>query len=370
MRLRLKFQNVDSVAKVKQRAEQAPGPQSPSGGQTRAVSAKVKVLPSGSEFFVGPHETLLEAGLRAGLNLSYDCANGSCGGCKGRVLAGELGTVDFHDYPIPESEKAQGYFLLCRARAGSDLIIEAPEAAGVADVPLQEVTAKVVKLERLMDDLMVVHLRTPRSKTLRFLAGQYVTLEIDGLPPRDKSIASCPCSGRLLQVHFRRRKGDPFPKYVFSRLHTSKKVLLTGPFGEFTLDEASRRPIILLAYETGFASVKSLIEHAIALEMEQPLHLYWVVEKAGGHYMENYCRSWVDSLDSFRYTPLHLDDGKGSLGKRTARAVKPLWTDYEDLSGVDLYMSIPVGAEHPLHERLLDHGLPEDRLRMELLEKY
>jgi hypothetical protein len=37
---------------------------------------------------------------------------------------------------------------------------------------------------------------------------------------------------------------------------------------------------------------------------------------------------------------------------------------------MDLYMSIPVGAEHPLHEELLRHGLPERRLRMELLEKY
>ncbi len=358
------------MAKVKQQAEKPSGQHSPSADRAQPMSAKVKVIPSGSEFFVGPHETLLEAGLRAGLHLTYHCANGTCGGCKARVVAGELGDVGFHDYRIPASEKAQGYTLMCRARAATDLVIEAAEASGVADVPLQELTAKVVKLERLMDDLMVVHLRTPRSKTLRFLAGQYVTLEIDGLPPRDKSIASCPCSGRLLQVHFRRRKGDPFPKYVFSRLRTSKKVLVTGPFGEFTLDEASKRPMVLLAYETGFASVKSLIEHAIALELEQPLHLYWVVEKPGGHYMENYCRAWVDGLDSFHYTPLHLRDGKGSLGKRTAKALRPLWTDHPDLSGVDLYMSIPVGAEHPLHEELLRHGLPEGRLRMELLEKY
>ena len=334
------------------------------------MSARVKVMPSGREFFVGPHETLLEAGLRAGLNLTYHCANGTCGGCKARVLSGELGEIGFHDFPISVSERAQGDILMCCTKVAGDLVIETAEATGVADVPLQELTAKVVKLERLADDLMVVHLRTPRSKTLRFLAGQYVTLEIDGLPPRDKSIASCPCSGRLLQVHFRRRKGDPFPKYVFNRLRTSKKVLVTGPFGEFTLDETSRRPIIFLAYETGFASIKSLIEHVIALELEQPLHLYWVVEKAGGHYMENYCRAWVDGLDSFRYTPLQLRDAKGSLGKRTARAFKPLLRDYPDLSGVDLYMSIPVDAEHPLHERLLRHGLPQQRLRMELLEQY
>ncbi|MCP4042957.1 MAG: hypothetical protein GY731_13530 [Gammaproteobacteria bacterium] len=68
------------------------------------------------------------------------------------------------------------------------------------------------------------------------------------------------------------------------------KVLVTGTFGEFTLDETSVRPLIFLAYETGFASIKSLIEHVIALELEQPLHLYWIAGKPGGHYMGNYCK--------------------------------------------------------------------------------
>ncbi len=148
------------------------------------------------------------------------------------------------------------------------------------------------------------------------------------------------------------------------------RVLVTGPFGEFTLDEFSVRPIIFLAYETGFASVKSLIEHVIALELEQPLHLYWIVEKPGGHYMENYCKYWANSLDNFRYTPLHVLDNFGSLGKRTAAAVQPLWDDYPDLTGLDLYMSIPVGGESPLRDLLLRRGIPEERLRMELLEKY
>ncbi len=174
---------------------------------------------------------------------------------------------------------------MCLAKAVTDLVLEANEATDATDIPLQEFTAKVFKLERLLDDLLVVHLRTPRKKTLRFLAGQYVTLEIDGLPPRDKSIASCPCAGRLLQVHFRRRTRDPFPEHVFSRLQPMNKVLVTGPFGEFTLDETSVRPIIFLAYETGFASIKSLIEHVIALELEQPLHLYWIAGKPGGHYI-------------------------------------------------------------------------------------
>ncbi len=334
------------------------------------MSAKVRVLPSGHEFFAGPHETLLEAGLRAGLALDYHCTNGSCGECKARIVSGELGDVAFHDYRFSEAEKRQGYTLMCRATAASDLVIEAGEAKSATDIPLQELTAKVSKLERVADDLLIVHLRTPRSKTLRFLAGQYVTLEIEGLPPRDKSIASCPCNGMLLQVHSRKRNGDPFPEYIFSQLKSSERVTVTGPFGEFTLDERSPRPALFLAYETGFASIKSLIEHAIALDLEQPLHLFWTVEKPGGHYMQNYCRSWADGLDNFRYTPLHLAIDQGPLGARIAAAIQPLLDEYPDLSGYDLYMSVPVDAGSLVESLLLAHGLPRPQLHMELLELY
>lgn len=126
-------------------------------------------------------------------------------------------------------------------------------------------------MERVQDDTLILHLRTPRAQTLRFLAGQHLSLAIAGLPPRSKSIASCPCNAMHLQFHIRRVPGDPFSEYVFTQLKISQTVTVEGPWGNFSLDESSKRPIIFVAYETGFASIKSIIEHAIALELEQPL---------------------------------------------------------------------------------------------------
>ncbi|NKB16256.1 MAG: 2Fe-2S iron-sulfur cluster binding domain-containing protein [Sphingomonadales bacterium] len=52
------------------------------------MSAQVTVLPTGQTFEVMGDETLLEAGLRAGLSLPYGCSNGTCGQCKCRVTQG------------------------------------------------------------------------------------------------------------------------------------------------------------------------------------------------------------------------------------------------------------------------------------------
>ena len=144
------------------------------------MTAKVRMLPGGREFYVEKKETILHAGLRAGLNLRYNCSNGSCGECKAKVVSGTPGAVQFHDYVLTEQEKEAGITLLCCTEADHDLVVEASEARSADDIPVQEIEVKITGLDRLKDEVMAVHFRTPRSRTLRFLAGQHVTLMLHG----------------------------------------------------------------------------------------------------------------------------------------------------------------------------------------------
>ena len=74
----------------------------------------------------------------------------------------------------------------------------------------------------------------------------------------------------------RRRAGDAFAERVFSGLNDADTVRIEGPRGEFVLDEESNRPLIFLACDTGFAPIKSLLEHAMALDAAETLDLYWI----------------------------------------------------------------------------------------------
>ncbi len=331
------------------------------------MTCEVKLLPSGRTFTAESQETLLEAALRAGLAPTYSCNNGSCGQCKARLVSGTPGTVRFHDYVFTEAEKAQGYLLMCSTTAGSDLVIEAREAVGAEDIPEQHIVTRVHKLARLDEDVMGVHLRTPRSQTLRFLAGQHVRLDLPGVSPRNKSIASCPCNAMHLELHVQRVPGDPFSDHVFCSLGTMQAVPITGPFGNFTLREDTGRPVIFLAYETGFAPIKSLIEHAIALEFVQPMHLYWVVRRDGGHYLSNQCRAWADALDEFTYTPLvaHETTPERALLQAANRVV----AEHPDLGAVDVYVNGPEHAMGSTRALLAEHGLPPAQLYVDFLER-
>jgi CDP-4-dehydro-6-deoxyglucose reductase, E3 len=179
----------------------------------KVVSAQVTLRPSGHQFTVEGHETLLQGGMRAGLRLNYGCGNGSCGMCKVRVTGGQVVRTMASDYALSELERQQGYVLACvHTSASSELTIETLEAAGPDDIPQQQITTSVRAVKPLAPDTMLLHLQTPRSHRLRFLAGQRVTLGLavgEGTHA-SYAIASCPCDDRNLHFYIARDSGDPF----------------------------------------------------------------------------------------------------------------------------------------------------------------
>lgn len=332
----------------------------------RIMAAHVQVQPSGHEFFQEGHDTLLEAALRAGVAFDYGCSNGNCGRCKARVMSGLVKQVRNHDFHIPDTEKAQGYMLMCSNTAVSDVTLEAPVAGGVQDIPFQQVATKVKSVEPLGADHALLHLQTPRTNRLRFLAGQQATLHIGKSLSATLPIASCPCDERNLHFHVRRLPGNVFSDYVFGKLKHGDTVDLEGPQGEFILSEKTARPLIFVAFDDGFAPLKSLIEHAMALETGQPMHLYWIASNLENLYLPNVPRAWADALDEFRFTPLVVGMDLGNFherqDERLHHVLQGVVNDHADLLGSDIYLAGPETVATLAERYFLAQGLPKTRV--------
>jgi CDP-4-dehydro-6-deoxyglucose reductase, E3 len=321
----------------------------------RLMTAHVRLVPGQREFFVEGSDTILDAALRAGISLRYGCSNGNCGLCKARVVSGKTLPMRHSDYVFSDAEKNQGYVLLCSHTAVTDLEIEAPRIGGAKDIPAQQIATRVKKIESLGEDMALLHLQTPRTKRLQFLAGQAVTLETANGAEADYPVASCPCDDRNLQFHVRRLPGNRFADYAFKKLKNGDIVALAGPKGEFTLNEESPRSLIFLAHGTGFAPIKSLIEHAMARDVAETLHLYWA-SGDGEHYLNNLCRSWTDALDNFHYTPLVADAAE------SAPALQQIVMDHPDLGNSDIYAAGPETFLASVKKYLRDSNFPENQL--------
>ncbi|MFJ6934688.1 2Fe-2S iron-sulfur cluster-binding protein [Streptomyces sp. NPDC101132] len=85
------------------------GPEKAATGEPRAVT----VIERGTKntVTVQSAETILDAGLRAGLDLPYSCREGICGTCRARRTGGE---VRLDDCDLTDTEIAAGYVLTCR----------------------------------------------------------------------------------------------------------------------------------------------------------------------------------------------------------------------------------------------------------------
>ena len=269
------------------------------------MSFEVEIRPSGRRFVVEGHDTLLQAGLKAGINLRYGCSNGNCGKCGARLVSGRIEPVRHSDFRFSERERLEGRFLMCVHAPASDLVIETLEAAEPADIPVQEIETRVKRAELIDEQVLLLHLQTPRSQRLQFLAGQSVVLAHKGLPKAVHPIASCPCDDRNLLFHIPNIPGDAFAEHAFGKgFGRNDRITVRGPKrGDFYLarDRDVARPLLFIAWHTGFAPIQSLIENAFALEVEGAMHLYRLSPTPGRHYLAGQCRAWADAFDNFHY---------------------------------------------------------------------
>ncbi|MCK5383018.1 MAG: 2Fe-2S iron-sulfur cluster binding domain-containing protein [Gammaproteobacteria bacterium] len=326
----------------------------------RVMAAQVRILPSGHEFFIEGSDSILEAGLRGGLALGYGCSNGNCGKCKAKVVSGQVKKICPHDYVLSETEKGLGYILTCSNTAVTDVVLEAEEALGSRDIPQQEIDVRVRKIEQPDDRVIILHAKTPRTKRLRFLAGQYLSLKLEGLPAQDCSIASCPCDDMNLQFHIPVIPGNPFSEQLADVTRSNTVIRITGPGGDFTLNEDSPRSIVFIAVNAGFGPVKSLIEHAMALDIAENLYLYWITTPENNHYQGNLCRSWDDALDNFHYRPLEATDAH-SVADLLAEIIAAL----DAVQELDFYVCAPAPLPGDIEALLAEGGVNAGHLRLE-----
>lgn len=333
----------------------------------RVLAASVKVIPSGHEFFVEGTDSILAAAVRAGLTLNYGCTSGNCGSCKARVVSGQVWKLRDHDYVLSDREKRLGYMLMCSNTAVTDLVIEAAEATRASDLPVQQIRATAHRIDRLGEDLVVLHVQTPRVQTLRFMAGQRATLTVAEDVSAELPIASCPCDGRHLEFHVRRVPGDRFSEVVFESLRPSEMVTVTGPVGEFVLAEDSPKPALFIAFDEGFAPIKSLVQQAISTDTVESFHLYRFATHRDRLYLDNLCRSWRDALENFRYTPRVLGAG-AATGEVAAKALAEVVQDADNLNRYDVYVAGPARLVQAASTYLRGQGLSQTQLRTEVTD--
>lgn len=308
-------------------------PQSPA-----STGRQVRLEPSGRTFTVNPGETILEAALRQGLGLPYGCRNGACGACKGTLKSGTISYGEHEERAITEAEKAAGKALTCCTKPQSDLVLEISELAGLKDLAIRTLPARVERIEKPAEDVAILYLKLPAAERLQFLAGQYIDILMKGGVRRSYSMANAPHDDTHLQLHVRRTPGGTFSKYVFEEMKERAIIRFEGPLGSFYLREDSDKPMILVAGGTGFAPIKAVIEHAFHKGIDRQMVLYWGARSLADLYLRELPVSWQEEHDNFTYVPVLSDPRpQDHWPGRTGLVHQAVLDDFPNLAGYQVY---------------------------------
>lgn len=134
--------------------------------------------------------------------------------------------------------------------------------------------AEITRHERRRPDLAVLTIRPEAAETLRYRAGQYLSIQLPRWPRtwRRYSIANAPRPDGTLDLHVRAIRGGRVSTALVEQAQPGDSLVLGPPRGSMTLAAAARTGSILcVAGGTGLAPVKAIAEELASQAAGEPV---------------------------------------------------------------------------------------------------
>lgn len=305
---------------------------------TFAPTSTVTLQPSGRQFDAPADTTLLQAALDAGLNLPYSCRAGHCGTCRGHIVEGDV-LADAFMPGLTARQREAGHVLLCKTRAASLAVVIEIRESEIVLTPPKIIPCRVKSVEHRSDTVAVVKLRLPMTENVVFLPGQFIDVLFDDGQTRSYSIANPPKKRGIVEceLHIRHRPGGRFTDPLFRAEMNGKMLRIRAPLGSFYLREESAKPIILLATGTGFAPIKSIVEHVQESGLVRPMTLYWGARSPTDFYMLDLVERWAAENREFEFVPVVSPTCTQDWAGRRGHVHHVAAHDFPDMSSHQVY---------------------------------
>ncbi|MFG1419319.1 2Fe-2S iron-sulfur cluster binding domain-containing protein [Xanthobacter sp. V0B-10] len=318
-------------------------------------------LDDGAVFDCEAGDTLLRAGLRAGLGLPYECNAGGCGTCKVELLSGEV-EVAWEDAPgLSERDRRKGRLLACQCRPRGDCRLKVrQDPACIPPLPPGRRQALLEGFEDVTHDIRAFRFRV--EGPARFLPGQYVMLALpDGLE-RAYSLANLPNAAGVLEVMVRRVPGGRMSARLFEA--PPAEVTVDGPFGLAHL-RPGERDVVCLAGGSGLAPMVS-IARAVAAEAAPRRVVFFHGGRTGADVLD------VARLDALTglgprltYVPVVSGEPVRGLAHGMVHEAAAAWLG-GNMDAFDYYCAGPPPMMQALETLLVrEAGLPAARVRFD-----
>jgi propane monooxygenase reductase subunit len=324
----------------------------------------VRFEPVGIEIEVDEDETVLNAAFRQGIMLMHGCKEGQCSACKSFLLDGDVDLDRYSTFALPDFEEAEGWTLLCRAHAYSDLEVELinyDEEIIHGGTPPRTVATTVEAVRALTHDIRLLRLRVHDDEPFTFKAGQYVDIAVPGHEGEHRSFSMANTSSSPDELEFMIKL---YPGGRFSGLLTEDAIRegdelhVTGPYGVFTLRPSSPRRLLFIGGGAGMAPILSLLRSMAESQTERPAAYYYGARAESDLFHLEELAALGSELPDFTFVPALSEDSNGWKGE--AGLITEVVDRLEgDVAEVDAYVCGPPPMVEAAIALLEARGVPE-----------
>ncbi|MCV6588810.1 MAG: FAD-binding oxidoreductase [Marinobacterium sp.] len=313
-----------------------------------------------------PGETILAALERYRYRMRRSCRNGVCEICQVQLLQGDVQ----QRYPAERFSGPGVRVLACTAVALSDLhiLIEGLEMPGVLAV--KKVVCEITQTEKLNHDVYRIRLQLPAtgSHAVEYYAGQYLNILLPSGKQASFSIASAPDMGRDIELHIRHMAESEMSSAIVEHLLNNPSVEVELPQGDCYLQATGMKDdtqLVLVAASTGFAQVKSMVEHLLANQHHNPIHIYWGARSQEDFYLDDLPEQWAREhthVTTTRVVEEAAADWSGSVGLLP----QVVLSDIDDFSNTLVIGAGSPGMVYALLDVCEEAGMSEAQMKSDV----
>jgi propane monooxygenase reductase subunit len=327
----------------------------------------VRFEPVDLEIEVSEDETVLEGAFRQGVMLMHGCKEGQCSACKSFLLEGQVDLERYSTFALADYEREEGYTLLCRAHAYSDLEVELlhyDEEMLTSGVPIQTLESKVESIVPLTRDISKLSLKLVDAPEMAFHAGQYVDIRIPGTDrTRAFSMANTPGSGDRLEFMIKIYEGGHFSGLLRDRLKPGDRLEVRGPFGVFILREHSDADLVFIGGGAGMAPIWSLLNSMAERGIDRKVTYYYGARTRRDLFHLDEIEALSGRLKDFHFVPALSEPSVEDEWDGETGFIHDVVHRLEgDLTGHEGYLCGPPPMIDAAIPMLAAHGVPEARI--------
>ncbi|EPJ45352.1 MAG: NAD(P)H-flavin reductase [Osedax symbiont Rs2] len=238
---------------------------------------------------------------------------------------------------------------------------------------MKKLNCSIESVEKLNHDVYQVKLLMPESssQSVEYFAGQYLDLFLADGRSASFSIGSSPEAGAHLELHIRHNPSSEISNALLEHLLAKNDIEVELGKGDAYIQAqqlSAQSTVILAAASTGFSQVKSVVEHLLAQDVQNQIHIYWGVRVASDLYWSLLPEQWAEQHANVTFHPVISDPteacewaGRGDL------LPAAILQDFSDFNTVKMLASGSPAMVYALLDACESKGMQESQLLSDVL---